>query len=220
MANNKRTEFFFAVGNPEDKRSNVWRIISSKNDIYLMSDSFKSSYKIALHQSGTCQSEFISEFWATTGLPNKERFLDRWEIKYKEGEAAIAFKIAFPYNQLAISNDNIQQTSKDINYIPKPQENHCIEVIVYKTGVYTDSLNAHIPQNYNVIYCFQLYSGEMVVVMYCEKLLSEEQRSQIQWMTTFAKEKKEKCGIHDRVIASAFSLVASNGERELVEIYV
>lgn len=184
-----------------------------------MSDSFKSSYKITLHQSGTCQSEFISEFWATTGLPNKKRFLDRWEINYKEGEATIAFKIAFPYNQLAISNDNIQQISRDINYIPKPQENHYIEVTIYKTGVYTDSLNAHIPQNYHVIYCFQLYSGEMVVVMYCEKLLSEEQCSQIQRMITFTKEKKEKCGIYNRVVASAFSFVAPNGERELIEIY-
>ncbi len=91
----------------------------------------------------------------------------------------------------------MQQTSRDINYIPKPQENHFIEVIIYKTGVYSDSIDAQIPQNYHVIYCFQLYSGEMVVVMYCEKLLSEEQRSQIHWMTTFTKEKKEKCGIHN-----------------------
>lgn len=67
MRSKNRNEFWFAVGKPTERRSTVWKVISTKDDIYILSRMMGSVSRISLHQSGDCQWSLTSDWIGKNG---------------------------------------------------------------------------------------------------------------------------------------------------------
>jgi hypothetical protein len=71
----KDPRFRLAIGNPENLRSNLWRVAVRKSDIYV-STGGGAPVKFSFHESGICREAFTSEFGVPPGM--QDRVMTRW----------------------------------------------------------------------------------------------------------------------------------------------
>ncbi len=76
----KTKGFRFAVGSEQDNRSNTWKVVVNKNDMYLLSKGFGSDFKISFHESGQCQCSLTDSYVKRTGISNKNRHFEKWNL--------------------------------------------------------------------------------------------------------------------------------------------
>lgn len=107
MANTKR----FALGNPEELNSSIWRFWTTRNDIYVAARSIAGVIKTSLHESGVCQTSLTSEY-----IKKNEQLMERRLRKPRHLKTWNAVEINKGLWQLlnvAIPNDNLKKLLVD-----------------------------------------------------------------------------------------------------------
>jgi hypothetical protein len=112
----------FAVGEPGDQLSPVWKIWNQKNDVYLTGKFTGSAFKISLHASGVWTVAATSESGIEVQPGNRR--METWH-RPTEFEKGWTWgpHIAVP-RMAQVDHAKIDEAqSKDIEWIPKPPEN-------------------------------------------------------------------------------------------------
>lgn len=131
----KSSEIRFAVGDPDGRRSTVWKIAINGSDIYIMSRTFGSDLKISLHASGECSFANTSA-WVlkTSDRKNADRRIDSWSLARPNGTAAqIVFRIQIPETELR--KVDAPDDFSGVEWIIAPPKAHTIALECYITPV-------------------------------------------------------------------------------------
>jgi hypothetical protein len=94
-----------AIGNGDNRRSNIWRIAVRKSDVYV-SSGIKTS-KFSFHESGICRDAFTTEFGTPPGM--EDRVMKRWKRAEipppNSGRACSVLELVFPTDFLSARLD-------------------------------------------------------------------------------------------------------------------
>ncbi|MGH6681603.1 MAG: hypothetical protein ACREDL_22320, partial [Bradyrhizobium sp.] len=117
-----------AIGDPENRRSNLWRIAAYKSDVYVTCGGAVPA-KFSFHKSGICRDAFTSEFGPPAGM--HDRVMTRWkraDIPLADtGKACSVLEVAFPTDFLSTG---LEAPAKPIHWIDTATPGHskCIEM--------------------------------------------------------------------------------------------
>lgn len=124
----------FGIGEPNLRRSTVWKLWTNKNDVYLASRVVGSELKVSLHELGSCQFSRTFESLANTGMKNRDRHLQRWQRRpvYAESGVVHLFRIIFPESELRLASAG-KGNVPPVNWHPAPPLNHGAYVELWLT---------------------------------------------------------------------------------------
>jgi hypothetical protein len=95
-----------AVGEHDNRRSNLWRIAARRNDVYV-STGGAAPAKFSFHESGICRDAFIGEFGVPPGMT--DRAMTKWRraeiAPANSGKACSVLEIAIPTDFLSARLD-------------------------------------------------------------------------------------------------------------------
>jgi hypothetical protein len=118
----KRNKPFRIAVRSGTARSNVWRISTRKNEVYLTAGEAKAE-KFSFHSSGVCRHAFTSEFGAPSGM--NDRVMTRWQrapIPPPNTEkGASVLEVAFPTDFLSTAFPEVHQ---EVHWLPAAPEGH------------------------------------------------------------------------------------------------
>jgi hypothetical protein len=118
-----------AIGEPDNRRSNLWRIAVRKSDVYVSSGGAAPA-KFSFHESGICRDAFTGEFGTPPGM--QDRVMKRWkrgEIPSpNSGKACSVLELVFPTDFLSTELD---VPSKEIFWVDAAGAggSRCIEML-------------------------------------------------------------------------------------------
>lgn len=119
-----------AVGDQDGKRSSVWKIWTSKDEVYLASRMQGGDAKISLHSSGACnwsQTQAWIDAHLHEGFRNQDRHMEQWHEPRPVGESRVAAcRLIFPVSEL----DEFAK-EKDpwkITWLDAPEEGYAEEI--------------------------------------------------------------------------------------------
>lgn len=72
----KNPRFRLAIGDPENLRSNIWRMAAYKDDVYVGTGG-AAPVKFSFHKSGICREAYTGEFGIPPGM--QDRVMTRWK---------------------------------------------------------------------------------------------------------------------------------------------
>jgi hypothetical protein len=111
----KNPRFRIAVADPDNRRSNIWRIAVRKNDVYV-STGGGAPAKFSFHESGICRDAFTGEFGAPPGMD--DRVMKRWRRAdipaANTGRACSVLEIVIPTDFLS---DGLEAPAKEICWV-------------------------------------------------------------------------------------------------------
>lgn len=118
----------FAVGEPEGRRSSVWRMwANKKGDAYLSVRSLGGQLKVSLHKDGRWHYAFDHAYAKKKGIPG--RFVERWERPEEFSDGfTLALRIYVPESGLSQTGD--PGIGKKAAWIPAPKEGMSVEFTV------------------------------------------------------------------------------------------
>jgi hypothetical protein len=117
-----------AIGDPENRRSNLWRFAAYKSDVYV-SCGGAAPVKFSFHESGICRDAFTREFGAPPGM--QDRVMTRWKRADipppNTGKACSVLEVAFPTDFLSTG---LEVPSKPICWLDAstPGQSKCVEL--------------------------------------------------------------------------------------------
>jgi hypothetical protein len=125
----KRIKVRFAVGKPDGPRSNVYRLWTTKNDVYLSVRALTGVQRISLHGSGKWRSAFTEDHVAKGSPfvpPGKDRAYDKWNRppEFVPG-ITLAFNILVPTSEVTMPphlKANATLRGTDIVWVPPASE--------------------------------------------------------------------------------------------------
>lgn len=101
----KKPPLKFVVRSEDGRRSGVWLICISNNDVYVSMRPLARQLKMSIHKSGECQvaftTEFIEKIKALGTWPKRSRRLDKWSPKELSNGVALAARIIIPTSELS-----------------------------------------------------------------------------------------------------------------------
>jgi hypothetical protein len=95
--------FRFAFGTAQGRRSTVWKLLTHKDEVYVVSRMMGASTKVSVHASGAVHWSLNSPWYAQhrPNQPNQARHLVRWEWQRPAGVVAShVFRICLPETEL------------------------------------------------------------------------------------------------------------------------
>lgn len=117
-----------AIGDPENRRSNLWRITAYKSDVYVTCAGTL-PVKFSFHKSGICRDAFTGEFGVPPGM--QDRVMTRWKRADipppNTGKACSVLDVAFPTDFLSAG---LEVPSKPIHWLDAaaPGQSKCVEL--------------------------------------------------------------------------------------------
>jgi hypothetical protein len=117
-----------AIGDPENRRSNVWRIAAYKSDVYVTCGGAAPA-KFSFHKSGICRDAFTGEFGVPPGM--HDRVMTRWRRAdippANTGKACSVLEVALPTDFLSTG---LEVPPKPIHWLDAaaPLHSKCIEM--------------------------------------------------------------------------------------------
>jgi hypothetical protein len=118
-----------AIGDTENRRSNVWRIAARKSDVYVTCGGAAPA-KFSFHESGICRDAFTGEFGVPPGM--NDRVMTRWRRADipppNTGKACSVLEVAIPTDFLSTGLG--ASPSKPIYWLDAaaPGQSKCIEM--------------------------------------------------------------------------------------------
>jgi len=172
----KRSDFHirFAVGNPTEPRSSIWRVWtakSPKSDVYLAARSLAGTLKVSLHESGIWRSAFVSQNvprFLHSSEDRSRRLIQEWSRPSELAPGVtLAFRIVVPtsdltYSPLATSDQN------KVVWIPPPAVTHLTEICIFFTApsVRVPSWPGGQSMGTKLLSSYPLASGETLWLVY------------------------------------------------------
>ncbi len=162
----------FAVGEPLGRRSGVWRVWHSGEDVYVMARSLAGVIKASLHESGDCVAGFTSEFAPQAralGMlaHGASRQTISWARRPLNEALSLLLRIAFPESGLAPLGDP-KLGSKATTWIPSPPVGQIAEVsfLVGAPGIVFPTWPGSNSMGTQLIGRFILSSGEFLHIVW------------------------------------------------------
>ena len=209
----------FAIKDDQGKRSNIWKIAVSKSDMYLMSRGFGSDFKVSFHESGECHFAYTDMFIKRTGIKNKDRYIDKWQIPIESITTPVhIFSAIFPSYEI-LNLDKIENDLKII-WIQSPAANHYIDVCLYILRInYTNIDQFRFPKGMVLLKDFRMQNGISFVYFYREMPLTEDNKIMLEQHKVHCAEIKLKHNVLHRV-SSMFTTKLDTGERKICEVFI
>jgi hypothetical protein len=130
----KNPRLRLAIGDAENRRSNLWRVAVRKSDVYV-STGGGAPAKFSFHESGICRDAFTGEFGVPPGM--QDRVMTRWrhaEIPPRDtGKACSVLEIVIPNDFLSAG---LSVPAKEICWIDAAAvgRSKCIELFFSADG--------------------------------------------------------------------------------------
>lgn len=123
----------FAVGEPNGRRSTVWKFSVHKNEAYILTRMFGSDAKVSLHASGQCQWS-ATETWVrkVAGRRNADRHITRWTMPRPGGLNSVhVFRIRIPETELRAIG--AREDLDGVDWLSAPPMGHTVSIECYFT---------------------------------------------------------------------------------------
>lgn len=110
-----KVDFKIAIGSPNGRRSDVWRVVSHKDEVYVMHSMMGKEEKISFHKSLKCRRAF-HEHTKPEGM--EDRVIEKWQrAPTPKIGISYAMVVIIPTDTLSIA----RITQKDVHWIlPAP----------------------------------------------------------------------------------------------------
>ena len=205
-----------AVGEPNGRRSTIWKFWVHKNEAYILSRMFGQDAKVSFHSSGQCQWS-ATDTWIRreAGRRNRERHIVKWTVSQpRSSEAIHLFRVFVPESELCDSK-RVEDVSM-IHWLPAPKRQHAISIDCYITPPIPTNASLLSPPNVRRPFSLPFADGRQFVgiegIVAFDDVAVEALRSELT-------ERVRSAGIepNHRHRACAFT-TDSNGVRGLVEL--
>ena len=158
-------EFRVAVGAPDSRRSTVWKLAVTGNDIYILTRMFGADAKVSLHASGECQWSGTS-VWVKKDARrrNADRHIVKWRITRPVGNESLhAFRIIIPHSELRTIPG--RETLTDVDWLAAPLPGHSaiLECYITRPSPIDPAVGAALPHSHLV--SLQLTDESWLVVL-------------------------------------------------------
>jgi hypothetical protein len=124
----------FAVGEPEGRRSTVWKFFVQKNEAYIATRMFGSDAKVSFHSTGQCQWS-ATDRWvrASPERRNADRHIVKWLMPRPAGAVAVhVFRVRIPESELRVIP--LQREKLDaVEWLPAPVPGQTVSIECYFT---------------------------------------------------------------------------------------
>ncbi|MFX1487441.1 MAG: hypothetical protein ACFFBS_10190 [Promethearchaeota archaeon] len=166
-----RSEFRFAVGSKDSKRSSIWKVWAQKDDVYIQSRMMGCDAKVSLHRTGMCQFSLTTEWVKKKQARNTDRHMIRWQLDKPVASSAIhIFRILIPESELR--DISIDERVKKVTWIDSPAIGSAALVECYLSPPASDISNSKFP--YDHLASFQLADSRwFVMLVHYETVLPE-----------------------------------------------
>lgn len=174
--------FRFAVGSSEEPFSGVWRIVASRDEVYIGASKLSMGvFKISLHKSGVWILAATRQSGAT--FENNNRRAKQWKRPLEHARGVIRGpSVLIPRTSLGSRILNPGEADKKVYWYQKPENGQTVELSFYfvQKGVPTSWA-----EHETVVETFQLSQGGRMIALAsirqstqsfsdtCEKLLRE-----------------------------------------------
>jgi hypothetical protein len=176
-----------AVGDPNARRSTVWKFRVNQSDVYILSRMFGADSKVSLHALGACQWSNTSK-WVTKvpGRRNADRHIQRWNLPCPSGtEAQHIFRVWIPESELR--QTSVVEDLRAVRWLPAPPVGQMVILECYVTPPSRNdpTFSGNLP--YSLLASLPLADGRWFTVLHrlepCDVRRLEYSRSQINAQT-------------------------------------
>lgn len=168
----------FGIKDVNDNQSGVYRVWTSKSDVYLAVRVLGGDIKVSLHESKECQFSFTSNFIKGLDIPNKSRHIEKWERKPNIGQGiTLAFRIVIPQSEL---RERIVDQSK-VKWIENSEESTCLEVALIFTekGINVSGWPGKKSMGTQLLKSYKLPNGETLWLVYYKTIIDDKLKEQL-----------------------------------------
>lgn len=154
----------FAVGKPNGRRSAIWTVFSTRDEVYAAHRTQAGIEKISFHSSRICRRAFVKIHQLPASMA--DRVFDRWyraeTAPVGEGRAVAVLTIYFPECHLSA---DLPTTTKNVSWLPTPDEGGVRGVQICFTRESDDEVRRLIcPHEQQLVAHHQLPNGERVFI--------------------------------------------------------
>jgi len=171
-----RFDIRFCVTDNKNAYSDIWRLWTLRNDVYLSVRSLGGIFKASLHESGQWQCSFSSTYIANTGTPNKVRHIDQWQRPEEIYPGlTLAFRVIIPNSELR-TYARMADSTKKVYWIPcDPKKSMTeIDIIFTKSSLKVPDWPGKNSMNTFLIDKFKLPNDQTLWIVYRHQLLSAQ----------------------------------------------
>lgn len=180
----------FAVGTLDGPRSNVWRLWTQNDEVYVSARGIESDFKASLHSSGRWRVGFtqkVAKRQPDLGFPGGDRALLKWRRPFEEVPGwTNALVIIVPASEVVEPRSPRTEPSlarKDIVWVPRASDGYATWFCVFFTAPWKTAEFEALPGDERevpgLIWRFLLPNGETVWVTQWEDKLPEEFREEL-----------------------------------------
>ena len=137
-------ELRLSVGTPEGPRSTVWKVVTARFDVYIISRMMGDSAKVSLHESGQGQLSLAAEWADAVGISPPQRHLDKWQVRQPTpNSAAHVFRLVFPSTEL--QTVGTPRKSRLVTWIEPPEPAECVLAELYLAPIPPQRVPSYAP---------------------------------------------------------------------------
>lgn len=195
----------FAVGGPDEPRSLVWRVWTTKgkSDVYISGRLQGGDWKVSLHESGDWRFALTREFTEKRGSDSRVTF-EQWKRPQplREG-VTTAFEIVVPSAELALPPrplpEDRKKHTKNVTWFPPAPEGCSTHFIV----MYTEPGWPAPKAAPHILSIFTLPDGRTVSIVVLEQAIPQDQQEKIEAKKQALAEKMRHASAEDRAAFEA-----------------
>jgi len=122
--------FRFCVGGGGSARSTVWKVWTTKSDVYLQSRMMGRTAKLSFHESGEARFSRTDDWVRKTGARNVQRLIHRWHYnRPRPSKANLLFRIVIPRAEL--QSVGIPRRASQIIWLSPPEQGSALAIDGY-----------------------------------------------------------------------------------------
>jgi hypothetical protein len=211
------TELRLCVGDQVGPRSTVWKVITRRRDVYIVSRMMGWVAKVSLHESGQGQFSFTARWVEARQMALGQRHLDRWLVrKPTSAEAAHVFRLVFPFSELKTVGP--PKNASSIIWLRPPESGRSAIVEFYLVSI-TPSSVAESELPYPLIASLPFGGDSSLTLLHNQAVFDREEQAIIEKgrVRIDAHARDSHPGLHPRSRAAALA-VFNDGTRGFIEI--
>jgi hypothetical protein len=163
-----------AVGDPNGRRSTVWKFVTHADEAYILTRMFGREAKVSLHSSGQCQWSATGDWViAEPGRRNADRHFKKWEApRPTSGSGLHMFRVRIPASELRVVGS--QEDLAEVVWLAEPEVGETTVIDCFITPVIEAQPQPGPKDGRKHLFSLPLNSGRWFVVFEEKEIITTE----------------------------------------------